>query len=351
MEPILVTSALPYANGPIHIGHLVEYIQTDIWCRFHVCRGREVHYICADDAHGTAIMLKAQEIDISTEQLIEQISQDHQRDFADFNINFNYYGSTHSDKNYQLSVKIYNQLKECGYIIRKEVQQFFDEEKGLFLADRFVKGTCPKCATQEQYGDHCEKCGITYDAKDLKNPISTLSQTVPVLKESNHLFFDLPQFSSYLEQWVQSGVVEPEIANKLLEWINTPLKPWNISRDQPYFGFKITNERDKYFYVWLDAPICYIAAFAEYAEQKGLSWQDFWSNDTQSELYHFIGKDIINFHGLFWPAMLKGSNMRLPTGIFAHGFLTVNGQKMSKSRGTLIRAQHYLKYLPSEALR
>lgn len=350
---ILVTSALPYANAPLHLGHMLEEIQTDIWCRFQRHRGNECYYVCADDAHGTAIMLKAEEAKISPEEHIAKIQKLHQKDFADFHISVDNYHSTHSDENRDFSNSIYKTLSANGHITSKTITQAFDEEKGLFLADRFIKGSCPRCKSPDQYGDNCEVCGATYTPADLIDPISALSGSKPVDKESEHFFFDLPQFEDFLRDWLKSGRLQPEIANKLSEWVEEGLQAWDISRDAPYFGFEIPDQPGKYFYVWLDAPIGYMASFKNYIDEHNsdLNFDDFWKDEEKTELYHFIGKDIVNFHGLFWPAMLKSAGYRLPNGVFAHGFVTVNGTKMSKSRGTFINAQSWLKHLPAEPLR
>ncbi len=349
---ILVTSALPYANGPIHLGHLLEYIQTDIWVRFQKMRGEQCSYVCADDAHGTAIMLKAEEQGISPEALIANVSAAHQQDFADFHIGFDNYYSTHSEENREYSELIYTRNRDKGYISTHEVSQFFDPEKQLFLADRFIKGTCPKCGAEDQYGDNCEVCSATYSPNELINPRSTISGATPVEKNSTHYFYDLPKFSNMLQAWIRGGHLQEEVANKLGEWFEAGLQPWDISRDAPYFGFEIPDAPGKYFYVWLDAPVGYIASFKNLcARRDDLDFDEYWSKDSSAELYHFIGKDIIYFHALFWPAMLTGADLRLPNGVFAHGFLTVNGQKMSKSRGTFIKASTYLEHLNPEYLR
>ncbi|MEH6625319.1 MAG: methionine--tRNA ligase [Motiliproteus sp.] len=349
---ILVTSALPYANGSIHLGHLLEYIQTDIWVRFQKMRGETCNYVCADDAHGTAIMLKAEEQGITPEQLIADVSAEHQADFADFNIEFDNYYSTHSEENRELSAHIYNCCKEAGHISSRTIKQAFDPEKKLFLADRFIKGTCPKCKAEDQYGDNCEACGATYSPADLIDPTSAISGATPIEKESTHFFFKLPDFEQMLKRWTRSGTLQEEVANKLAEWLDSGLQEWDISRDAPYFGFEIPGEKDKFFYVWLDAPIGYMASFKNLCERtEGLEFDDYWGKDSETELYHFIGKDIINFHALFWPAMLSCSDFRTPTAVFAHGFLTVNGKKMSKSRGTFIKARTYLDHLNPEYLR
>jgi len=348
---ILVTSALPYANGPIHLGHLVEYIQTDIWSRFQKMRGHECTYVCADDAHGTPIMLRAQAEGITPEELIAKSSEEHQADFAGFNVNFDHYHSTNSPENRELAEYIYNQLNAKGYISRKSITQAYDPEKEMFLPDRFVKGTCPKCKAEDQYGDNCEVCGSTYSPTDLINPKSAVSGATPIEKESDHLFFELGQFEEMLKEWTKAGHLQPEIANKLDEWLESGLRGWDISRDAPYFGFEIPGEKNKFFYVWLDAPIGYMSSFKAYCEKSGLDFDEYWQAGSKTELYHFIGKDIINFHALFWPAMLSGSGFRTPDAVYAHGFLTVDGQKMSKSRGTFIMAKTYLEHLNPEYLR
>ncbi|MFA5495853.1 MAG: methionine--tRNA ligase, partial [Porticoccaceae bacterium] len=348
---ILVTSALPYANGDIHLGHLVEYIQTDIWVRFQKMRGHACYYVCADDAHGTAIMLKAAQLGIAPEQLIAQVKEQHQRDFAGFLIAFDNYHSTHSEENRQLSELIYKRLRDNGNIATRSITQAFDPEKNLFLADRYIKGTCPKCKADDQYGDNCEACGATYSPSDLINPKSAISGATPVNKESIHYFFRLPVFTDFLRQWTRAGHVPTEIANKLSEWLDAGLQEWDISRDAPYFGFEIPDAPGKYFYVWLDAPIGYMASFQNLCQREGIDFDAFWRQDSSAELYHFIGKDIVNFHALFWPAMLYDAGFRTPTRICVHGFLTVNGTKMSKSRGTFINARSYLDHLHPEYLR
>ncbi|MCP5014035.1 MAG: methionine--tRNA ligase [Ketobacter sp.] len=349
---ILVTSALPYANGPIHLGHMLEYIQTDIWVRFQKLRGEHCIYVCADDAHGTAIMLKAEQLGRTPEEQIAQVQQEHERDFAAFEVSFDNYYSTHSEENRVLSSLIYERNKAQGNIVAREITQLFDPEKQLFLADRFVKGSCPKCGADDQYGDNCEKCGATYPAEELKNPRSTISGAAPVMKANTQLFFDLPKYQQFLTQWTQSGSLQEGIANKLNEWLEAGLQQWDISREAPYFGFEIPGETGKYFYVWLDAPIGYMASFQNLCDRRDdLDFDDYWGKDSNAELYHFIGKDIINFHGLFWPAMLSGAGFRTPTAIYSHGFVTVNGAKMSKSRGTFIKAETYLRHLNPEYLR
>jgi methionyl-tRNA synthetase len=347
---ILVTSALPYANGPIHLGHLLEYIQTDIWVRFQKLRGEQCLYVCADDAHGTAIMLKAEEKGITPEQQIDQVKAEHERDFAAFQIRFDNYYSTHSPENKALSEMIFQRNKDAGYILEKTITQLYDPEKGMFLADRFVRGTCPKCKTADQYGDNCEACGATYSPSELIDPYSAVSGATPVEKETTQLFFDLPKFEPLLRAWTRSGSLQEGVANKLQEWMED-LQPWDISREAPYFGFEIPGYPGKYFYVWMDAPVGYMASFQNLCEREGIDFDDYWKADSDAELYHFIGKDIINFHGLFWPAMLDGAGLRKPTAIFSHGFVTVNGAKMSKSRGTFIMARTYLDHLDPEYLR
>lgn len=349
---ILVTSALPYANGSIHLGHMLEYIQTDMWVRYQKLRGNQAVYVCADDAHGSAIMLRAEKEGISAEQLIEAVRAEHMADFADFGVDFDNYYSTHSPENRELSESIYLTLRERGHIATRAVTQYFDPEKGMFLADRFIKGTCPKCAAEDQYGDNCEKCGATYEPTELKNPRSAISGAVPELRESKHFFFKLPDFEAMLKQWTRSGALQEAVANKIAEWLDAGLQEWDISRDAPYFGFEIPDEPGKYFYVWLDAPIGYMASFKNLcASRPDLDFDAFWGKDSTAELYHFIGKDIINFHALFWPAMLEGAGFRKPTALNVHGYLTVNGQKMSKSRGTFIKARTYLDHLNPEYLR
>jgi len=349
---ILVTSALPYANGSIHLGHMLEYIQTDMWVRFQKMRGNQCIYVCADDAHGSAIMLRAEKEGITPEQLIANVQAEHTGDFADFLVEFDNFHSTHSEENRELSSLIYTRLREAGHIATRSVTQYFDPEKGMFLADRFIKGTCPKCAAEDQYGDNCEKCGATYAPTELKNPKSAISGATPVLRDSQHFFFKLPDFQAMLQQWTRSGTLQDAVANKLAEWLDSGLQEWDISRDAPYFGFEIPGEPGKYFYVWLDAPIGYMASFKNLcARRPELDFDAFWKEDSKAELYHFIGKDIVNFHALFWPAMLEGAGFRKPTAVNVHGYLTVNGAKMSKSRGTFIKARTYLDHLQPEYLR
>ena len=348
---ILVTSALPNANGPIHLGHMLEQIQTDIWVRYQKSMGNKVIYVCADDTHGTATMLKAEAESTTPEELVEKVRQEHLRDSEKFLISFDNYFSTHSEENREFSELIFNRLNERGLIFKKNIKQLFDIDKQLFLADRFVIGDCPKCGSSGQYGDNCEVCGATYDATDLINPRSAISETKPILKESEHLFFDLPKYQSFLEHWTGSGTLQPQISNKLKEWLSSGLKAWDISRDAPYFGFQIPGTENKYFYVWMDAPIGYLASFENLCRQRDdIKFDDFWDRDTNAEVHHFIGKDIVNFHALFWPAMLDAADFRTPTKVNAHGFVTVNGTKMSKSRGTFILAKDYLKVLNPEYL-
>ena len=348
---ILVTSALPYANGPIHIGHLVEYIQTDIWVRFQKMRDHTCWYVCADDAHGTPIMLRAQQEGITPEQLIEAVDKEHRADFSEFMINFDHYGSTHSDENRELAETIYLRNKAAGHIATETITQAYDPEKEMFLPDRFIKGDCPKCGATDQYGDNCEVCGTTYAPTDLKNAYSVVSGAKPVEKESLQYFFKLKNFEGMLSDWLKAGHVQSSVSNKLNEWIEEGLRDWDISRNAPYFGFEIPDAPGKFFYVWMDAPIGYMASFKQFCAEKNLDFDAYWGKDSKHELYHFIGKDIIRFHALFWPAMLTGADFRTPTGIFAHGFLTVNGQKMSKSRGTFIKARTWLDHLNPEYLR
>ena len=348
---ILITSALPYANGPIHLGHLVEYIQTDIWARFQKMRGNECYYVCADDAHGTPIMLRARQDGITPEQLIADVSRDHQADFSDFLISFDQYHSTHSDENKELSQGIYRTLRDEGHITTRTISQAYDPEANMFLPDRFIKGTCPKCGAEDQYGDNCEVCGATYDTTDLKKPYSVVSGATPIKKDTEHYFFKLGDFEDMLKKWTTAGHVQSEISNKLNEWFESGLKDWDISRDAPYWGFQIPDTTDKFFYVWLDAPIGYMASFKKLCETSGLDFDEFWKSDDKTELYHFIGKDIAYFHTLFWPAVLSGAGYRTPTKVFCHGFLTVDGSKMSKSRGTFIKARSYLDHLKPEYLR
>tara|TARA_B110000444_G_C18849690_1_gene604585 strand:- start:5192 stop:6841 length:1650 start_codon:yes stop_codon:yes gene_type:complete len=348
---ILVTSALPYANSPLHLGHMLEQTQTDIWVRFQQSRGHHCRYVCADDAHGTAIMLSAEAAGRTPEAHIAAIQAHHERDSAGFLIQFDHYHSTHSEENRRWSETIFQRLEASGHIHCREITQAFDPEKSLFLADRFIKGTCPKCRAPDQYGDNCEACGATYAPADLIDPVSALSGATPVNKASDHLFFKLGDFETLLTTWINSGQLQTPIANKLREWLDSGLQDWDISRDAPYFGFEIPGYSDKYFYVWLDAPIGYIASHEVLCQQQGDDFDAYWLPGGDTELYHFIGKDIVNFHGLFWPAMLDSAGLRQPTAVYAHGFLTVNGVKMSKSRGTFILAETYLAHLDPEYLR
>jgi len=355
---ILVTSALPYANGPLHIGHLVEYLQTDIWVRFQRLRGHRVWYVCADDAHGTPIMLKAQQEGISPEALVARVGEEHQRDFAEFRVGFDNYHSTHSPENREYAELIYTRLREAGHVTTRTVRQAFDPRERMFLPDRYVKGTCPRCGAAEQYGDNCEACGSTYTPAELIEPRSVVSGEAPEWRESEHHFFRLADFEAMLRRWVRETAadgrprVQPGIANKLDEWFAAGLCDWDISRDAPYFGFEIPGAPGKYFYVWLDAPIGYMASFANLCRRTpGLDFDAFFAPGSEAELHHFIGKDIAYFHTLFWPAMLAGAGFRTPSAVHCHGFLTVNGQKMSKSRGTFVMARTYLEHLDPEYLR
>ncbi|WP_421185501.1 methionine--tRNA ligase [Aeromonas enteropelogenes] len=350
---MLVTCALPYANGSIHLGHMLEHIQADIWVRYQRMRGHQVHFVCADDAHGTPIMLKAQQLGITPEEMIAAVAQEHQADFAGFNISFDNYHSTHSEENRELASLIYTRLKEAGKISSRTISQLFDPEKAMFLPDRFVKGTCPKCKSPDQYGDNCDSCGATYSPTELIDPKSAVSGATPVMKDSEHFFFDLPQFEKWLAGWVRgSGAIQEEMANKMQEWFESGLQQWDITRDAPYFGFEIPGAPGKYFYVWLDAPIGYMASFKNLCNKRGdIDFDSYWKADSDAELYHFIGKDIAYFHCLFWPSMLEGAGFRKPTKVNVHGYVTVNGAKMSKSKGTFIKASTYLNHLDPECLR
>ena len=349
---ILVTSALPYANGPLHMGHLVEYIQTDIWVRFQKLSGNQCTYVCADDAHGTAISLHAEKQGMTPEESVALINKERVRDFSEFHVEFDNYHSTHSEENRELSEAIYLALKEKGHIVSRTINQAYDPEKEMFLADRYISGDCPECGAADQYGDNCETCGATYSPADLKNARSAISGATPVEKKSEHFFFTLSDFDTFLKEWTRSGPLSDEIANKLAEWLDAGLQDWDISRDAPYFGFEIPGEPGKFFYVWLDAPIGYMAAFKNLCERRDdLNFDEYWSKDSDCEVHHFIGKDIVNFHCLFWPAMLSGSDYRTPTRVSVHGYLTVNGEKMSKSRGTFITARTFLDHLDPEYLR
>jgi methionyl-tRNA synthetase len=349
---ILVTSALPYANGSIHLGHLLEHIQTDIWTRFQRMRGHTCISVCADDAHGTPVMLKAQQLGITPEQMVAQTRAEHHQDLLDFHVNYDNYYVTHSDENKALCELVYNRLNAAGYISRRTISQLYDPEKEMFLPDRFVKGTCPSCKSEDQNGDSCDVCSATYDPTELINPRSVVSGATPVLRDSEHYFFDLPQFKDMLQTWLKSGAIQIEMANKLQEWFEKGLQQWDISRDAPYFGFEIPGAPGKFFYVWVDAPVGYMASFKNLCERTdGLDFDEYWNKDSTTELYHFIGKDITYFHCLFWPAMLEGAGFRKPTGVNVHGFVTVNGAKMSKSKGTFIKGRTYLDHLNPEYLR
>lgn len=349
-KPILITTALPYANGSIHLGHMLEHIQVDIFVRFLRMIGRKVYFVCADDQHGSPIMLKAKQLNKTPEEMIAEVEQEHQHDFAGFDISYDNYYRTNSPENQEISNKIYKTLREKGFIKSKTISQLYDPQENMFLPDRFVKGTCPKCKAADQYGDNCEVCGATYAPTELINPYSTISGATPILKESEHYFFDLPQFSDFLKSWISSGTVQDEMANKLQEWFNSGLQMWDISRDAPYFGFKIPDSDNKYFYVWLDAPVGYLASFKNLFDRIGVDFEETF-RDPDAELYHFIGKDILYFHTLFWPAMLKGADYATPKKVFVHGYVTVNGAKMSKSKGTFIKASTYLKHFTPECLR
>ncbi len=349
---ILVTSALPYVNGSPHMGHLVEYLQTDIWVRFQKLRGHDCIYVCASDSHGTPIMLKARELGITPEALTAGYSAEFVRDFSDFGIEFDNYHTTHSPENEEIVGQMYQALRASGDIYTRTIEQSYDEKEGMFLPDRFVKGTCPRCKSEDQYGDACEVCGATYAPEDLIDPVSVLSGTTPVKRESEHYFFKLSEYEERLRDWMQEAKLDKNVVSKLNEWFDAGLRDWDISRDAPYFGFRIPGTEDKYFYVWLDAPVGYMASFKHLCDRTdGLEFDDYWNADSDAEVYHFIGKDIMYFHTLFWPAVLKGAGFRTPTSVFAHGFLTVDGQKMSKSRGTFIKARTYLDNLNPEYLR
>ena len=348
---ILLTSALPYANGAIHIGHMLEYIQTDIWARFQRSRGHECYFAWADDAHGTPVMLWARSEGKPPEELIDRMNQEHRSDFRGFGISFDNYSSTHGEANRLLVERIFRALDAAGHIERRAIEQLYDEQEGMFLPDRFIRGTCPKCGAEDQYGDSCEVCGSTYAPTELRNPRSAVSGSVPVMRRSEHLFFRLSDFEAPLRSWMASGALQPEVVNKLGEWFEDGLKDWDITRDPPYFGFLVPGTTDKYFYVWVDAPVGYMASFKELCDRTGMDFDHWWAPGSPTEVYHFIGKDIVYFHTLFWPAMLMGSGFRMPSAVFAHGFLTVDGAKMSKSRGTFIRARTYLDHLDPDYLR
>ena len=351
MRRILVTSALPYANGPLHIGHVLEAVQTDIWVRFQRLNGNDCRYVCADDTHGTPIMLKAQTEGTTPEALIATVGAEHRATYADFLVQHDYFHSTHSEENRDLTGQLFATLQQAGYIATRTIRQAYDADARMFLPDRYVRGTCPRCGAKDQYGDSCEVCGSTYTPAELIDPVSVISGTRPIERESEHLFFRLGAFEPMLREWTRSGALDASVANKLDEWFTAGLRDWDISRDAPYFGFEIPGHPGKYFYVWLDAPIGYMAASLKLARTAGLDWNGWWGKDSSAELYHFIGKDILYFHTLFWPAVLYGAGFRRPTAVHAHGFLTVNGQKMSKSRGTFINGRHYLERLPPEPLR
>lgn len=349
---ILVTSALPYANGSIHLGHMLEHIQSDIWVRYQKLRGNKVTYVCADDTHGTPIMIKAKQLGKTPEELINEVSAEHKADFKNFEINYDNYYTTHSEENKFLSSEIYNKLKSKGFIVSKTISQLFDPKQEMFLPDRFVKGTCPKCKAKDQYGDNCEVCGATYSPTELIDPYSTISGAKPELKDTTHFFFDLPKFEPVLKDWIAKGAIPEEMANKLNEWFDSGLQQWDITRDAPYFGFEIPNEKNKYFYVWLDAPVGYLGSFKNYCStHTDINFDEYLDTQSNCEMYHFIGKDILYFHSLFWPAMLNGADLKMPTKLFIHGYVTVNGAKMSKSKGTFIKASTFLKFFSPETLR
>lgn len=349
---IFVTCALPYANGSIHLGHMLEHIQADIWVRYQRLKGNQIYFVCADDTHGTPIMIKSKQLGITPEEMLKAVAVEHKQDFDGFEISFDNYYSTHSEENRFFSNSIYKKLKERGYIASRTISQLFDPEKKMFLPDRFVKGTCPKCKAPDQYGDNCEVCGATYSPTELLNPYSAVSGAKPELKQTEHFFFDLPQFEPVLKNWIKTGAIPEEMANKLNEWFEAGLQQWDITRDAPYFGFEIPDQPGKYFYVWLDAPIGYFGSFKNYCDRvKNVDFDEFTSTGSNCEMYHFIGKDILYFHSLFWPAMLSGAGYRMPTKLFIHGYVTVNGAKMSKSKGTFIKAATFLKHFPAETLR
>jgi methionyl-tRNA synthetase len=351
VRQIVVTSALPYANGPIHIGHMLEYVQTDIWVRFQKMRGHECVYVCADDAHGTPIMLRAKAEGITPEVLIDKMNREHLSDFTDFGVDFDNFHSTHSPENKAFAEEIYLKLKAAGHVRTQVISQAYDPKAEMFLPDRFIKGECPSCGTADQYGDNCESCGATYSPTDLKNAVSVVTGETPIEKDSEQYFFKLSDFEDMLKTWTRAGHIQKEIANKMDEWLEDGLRDWDISRNAPYWGFEIPDAPGKYFYVWLDAPIGYMASFKNWCDKNNASFDDYWKLDSHTELHHFIGKDIARFHTLFWPAMLEGAGYRKPTAVYCHGFLTVDGQKMSKSRGTFIKARTYLEHLNPEYLR
>lgn len=348
---ILVTNALPYANGALHLGHIIEAVQADIWVRFQRLRGHDCIFVCAEDAHGTPIMIRAQSTGVTPEELIARMAAEHQADYAGFLIGHDHFHSTHSAENRKLTSSMYERVRDAGFIARRAVRQAFDEQAGMFLPDRYVRGTCPRCATADQYGDSCENCGATYTPAELVNPVSTVTGSTPVWRESDHLFFRLGEFDGMLRAWLDESEPQPSVRAKLDEWFETGLQDWDISRDAPYFGFEIPDAPGKFFYVWFDAPIGYLGSFEALAAKRGLDFDEYFGASSKAELYHFIGKDISYFHTLFWPAVLHAAGMRKPTAVFVHGFLTINGAKMSKSRGTFITARHYLDRLPAEPLR
>lgn len=348
---MMVTSALPYGNGPLHLGHMVEHIMTDIWVRTQRLSGYDCISLCGDDAHGTPIMLKAQQMGITPEALTQQMQQSHEQDLKDYAVHYDMYHTTHSPENEALVSMIYQKLQEQKDILTESISQAYDTKAQMFLPDRYIKGTCPRCHASDQYGDNCEQCGATYSTTELIDALSTVTGTQPEYRETLHYFFNLPKYQDFLQQWTQNGHIPKEMAHKLQEWFEAGLKPWDISRDSPYFGFQIPGAENKYFYVWLDAPVGYMAACQKYCQQQDLKFEDFWKSDSAIELYHVVGKDIMYFHALFWPALLKSADFRLPNAIFTHGFLTINGQKMSKSRGTFIQAKQFSKYFPTDTLR
>ena len=350
-KKLFITSALPYANGALHLGHILEHTQSDIWARIHRSIGRKVRYLCAEDAHGAPIMLRAEKEGVTPEEFVAGTREEHWQILHAFNISYDHYHTTHSPENQEMVNRIYNGLKANGHIETEVVEQLFDTEKNMFLADRFVKGECPKCGTADQYGDNCENCAATYNAIELKNPRSVISGGTPIIKESLHYFVNLQNFEDMLKDWMNQGALQEQVINKLQEWFEMGLQSWDISRDAPYFGFKIPETEDKYFYVWLDAPVGYLGSLKYYCEQHNEDFEDWIAPDANTEMVHFIGKDILYFHSLFWPAMLYGSGIKVPDSVYVHGFITVNGKKMSKSRGTFINASTYLKHLQPDYLR
>ena len=346
---ILISTALPYANGPLHIGHMVGYVQSDIWARYQRLVGNRCISVCASDAHGTPIMLRAADEGIEPEALVNRMRASHMQDFADFHVDFDEFYTTHSPENRELVEGIFARLDAAGHIDRRVITQAYDAEKHMFLPDRYVTGTCPNCKSPDQYGDNCDKCSATYDPLDLIDPVSKVSGTAPIAKESEHLFFRLSDFEAKLRGWLTPEMLDEAVLNKLLEWVDAGLKDWDISRDAPYFGFNIPGTDNKFFYVWMDAPVGYMASFKHYCDKHGVDFDEFWRPDSPHAVYHFIGKDIINFHCLFWPSVLDGAGYRIPTQVFAHGHLTLNKAKMSKSKGELIGARTYLNHLDPEA--